>query len=134
MPISVFITTSSGYPKYQSIYIDSSYTDRLQNQPNNNINLSLGYDYQKFAVRVSMNTSQVFNNTNFYNSLRSDKVKYVRWDLSAKQGLPWFGVEAYVDLNNLNSENDNYTIRGSGFPIQSWDYGMTADLGFRWKL
>jgi TonB-dependent receptor len=129
------VTTSSGYPKYQSIYIDSSYTDRLENQPNDNINLSLGYDYQKFAVRVSMiYSSQVFNNTNFYNSLRSDKVKYVRWDLSAKQGLPWFGVEAYVDLNNLNSENDNYTIRGSGFPIQSWDYGMTADLGFRWKL
>jgi hypothetical protein len=79
--------------------------------------------------------SDVFNNTNFYNSLRSDKVKYLRWDFSVKQGLPWFGVEVFADLNNINSENDTYSIRGPGsFPNQEWDYGMTADLGLRWKL
>jgi hypothetical protein len=58
----------------------------------------------------------------------------VRWDLSAKQGLPWFGVELYVDVNNLNSENDIYLIRGSGFPTSEQDYGLTADIGLRWKL
>jgi TonB-dependent receptor len=127
---------NSGYPKYQPIYTDSSYVDRLINQPNDIVNLSVGYDYKKFSIRASMiYQSDVFNNTNFYNSLRSDKVKYLRWDFSVKQGLPWFGVEVFADLNNINSENDTYSIRGPGsFPNQEWDYGMTADLGLRWKL
>ena len=129
-------TSNSGYPLFKSIYIDSSYVDRLINQPNDIVNLSVGYDYKKFSIRASMiYQSDVFNNTNFYNSLRSDKVKYMRWDFSVKQGLPWFGVEVFADLNNVNSENDTYTIRGPGsFPNQEWDYGMTADLGLRWKL
>jgi TonB-dependent receptor len=127
--------SNSGYPRYQSIYTDSSYVDQLINQPNDIVNLSVGYDYSKFSVLVSMiYQASVYNSTNFYNSLRSDKTKYTRWDIAVKQGLPWFGIEAFFDINNLNSENDTYLIRGSGFPTSESDYGLTADLGLRWKL
>jgi TonB-dependent receptor len=34
--------------------IDTSYIDRLISQPNHIVNLSLGYDYKDFSVRVSM--------------------------------------------------------------------------------
>ena len=78
--------------------------------------------------------AQIYNSTSFYNSLRSDKAKYLRWDLSAKQGLPWYGIEVFFDVNNINSEEDVYSIRGSGFPNSISNYGLTADLGFRWRL
>jgi TonB-dependent receptor len=127
--------TNSGYPFYKSIYVDTSYDDRLIQQPNDIVNLSVGYDYKSFSILVSLiSQTNIFNNTNFYNSLRSDKAKYLRWDISGKQGLPWFGLEVFFDINNLNSEEDTYTIRGSGFPNSISDYGLTADLGIRWKL
>lgn len=133
------------YPQLQTVqlptfppkltYVDTTYTDRLLFQPNNVVNFSLGYDYEKFSILGSLiYQSQIFNGTNFYNSLRSDKVKYLRWDLSVKQGLPWFGLEAFFDLNNINSEDDIYLIRGSGFPTSQSNYGLTADLGLRWRL
>ncbi len=123
----------TGFPLFRSYFVDSVYADRLLQQPNDIFNLSLGYDYSRFSVLVSaIYQSQVYNGTNFFNALRSDKTNYLRWDLSVKQGLPWNGFAVYFDLNNLNSEADIYTVRGSGFPINESNYGLTADLGVRW--
>jgi TonB-dependent receptor len=123
------------FPPKPIQYVDSSYTDRLFSQPNDIVNFSLGYDYGKFSILASLiYQSQVFNETNFYNSMRSDKVEYLRWDLSVKQGLPWDGLEVYFDIHNLNSEDDIFVVRGSGYPRSQSSYGMTADLGLRWRL
>ena len=112
-----------------------NYTDRLIQQPNDIGNLSIGYDYGQFSILASMiYQSEVYNQTNFYNSLRVDKTQYLRWDLSIKQGLPWISAQVYLDLYNLNSANDVYVVRGSGFPQSESDYGLTADLGIRWVL
>jgi TonB-dependent receptor len=122
------------YP-YPTIHLDTTYTDRLIQQPNDIVNLSLGYDYGQFSILASMiYQSEVYNGTDFYNALRSDKAKYLRWDLSVKQGLPWSGLEVYFDLNNLNSEEDIYNVRGSGFPNSESNYDLTADLGVRWRF
>ena len=122
------------YP-FPTIHVDTSYTDRLIQQPNDVVNLSVGYDFRQFSILVSMiYQSEVYNATNFYNALRSDKSNYVRWDLAVKQGLPWQGIQMYFDINNLNSANDIYVVRGSGFPTSESDYGLTADLGLRWTL
>jgi TonB-dependent receptor len=126
------ITRTGGYPP-KTTYVDTFYTARLLQQPNDLVNLSIGYDYRKFSVLASMiYQTQVYSGTNFYNSYRYDKAKYVRWDLAAHQGLPWFGLEAFLDISNLNSENDIYTERGSGFPTSESDYGMIANLGLKW--
>ena len=121
------------YP-FPTTHIDTTYTDRLIQQPNDIVNLSIGFDYRKFSILASMiYQSQVYNGTNFYNALRSDKDNYLRWDISAKQGLPLDGFEVYFDLNNVNSAADIYLIRGSGFPTSESNYGLTADLGIRWR-
>lgn len=128
-------STNSGFPNYLPVYVDTFYTDRLIDQPNDVVNLSVGYDYRGFSARASMiYQSNVFNGTAFYNVLRSEKVRYLRWDFSAKQNLWLPGFEIYLDLNDLNNENDVYVIRGPGFPASAQDYGMTADLGLRWRL
>lgn len=125
---------SSVYP-FPIIYVDTVYTDRLIQQPNNIANLSIGYDYGRFSILASMiYQSEIYNETNFYNALRADKTNYVRWDLSLKQGLPWTNAQVYLDLYNLNSANDVYVVRGSGFPRSESDYGLTANLGIRWTL
>jgi TonB-dependent receptor len=129
------LVNNTGFPRYQSVYVDTFYTDRLVSQPNDIVNGSLGYDFQGFSMRVSLQyQSNIFNRNNFWPELRSYKNKYLRWDLQVKQDLPWYGLEAFFDINNLNSESDIYIIQGSGFPTSAQDYGLTADIGLRCRL
>ena len=51
--------------------------------------------------------------------------------MAAKQVLPWFGIQVYGDLNNINGANDISVIQGGGVPQSQQDYGMTADLGLK---
>ncbi|MCL6100239.1 MAG: hypothetical protein M1391_16885, partial [Bacteroidetes bacterium] len=125
---------SKVYP-FPVTYVDSTYQDRLIDQPDDIVNLSLGFDYKDFSILASMiYQSSIFNGTNFWNALRTDKSTYVRWDLVANQKLPWYNVEVFLNLNNLNGEPDTYTIRGNGYPYSESSYGLTADFGIRVRL
>lgn len=117
------------------IMIDTSFSDRLLYQPNNIVNLSLGYDYEGFSVRVSMlYQDDIFTGPNFWPQLRSNTSAYRRWDVSARQRLPWFGLEIYGSLNNINGAKDVSILQGGGVPRSEQSYGMTAELGVRWRL
>ncbi|MHB8578890.1 MAG: TonB-dependent receptor [Ignavibacteriaceae bacterium] len=120
----------------QIVYVDTSYSARLLYQPDNIANLSLGYDYQGFSIRISMiYQDNIFSGPNFWPQLRTNTSAYTRWDLSAKQDLPWYGLQVYGDLSNINGENDVQVIQApTGVPQSQQDYGMTADLGIRIKL
>ncbi len=123
------------FPKFQKTESDTFYTDRLIDQPNDIANLALGYDYQGFSIRVSMiYQSNVFTGESFWPELRANTANYVRWDLSAKQDLPWSALQVYFDITNLNGENDISINQGSSFPSSEQDYGTAADLGLRWTL
>jgi len=115
--------------------VDTTFTDRLIDQPDDIVNLTLGFDYEGFSIRVAMlYQSNIFTGPNFWPQLRSYTSPYRRWDLAAKQDLPWFGLQLYMDLNNINSANELSVIQGGGVPIAEQEYGFTADLGLRWKL
>ncbi|MCB0747897.1 MAG: hypothetical protein KDC90_10585, partial [Ignavibacteriae bacterium] len=60
-----------------------------------------------------------------------DKAEYLRWDIVAKQKLPWYNMEVFLNLNNLNGENDTYLVRGNNFRDTDESYGFTAELGIR---
>jgi TonB-dependent receptor len=115
------------------VYVDTSYTDRLLFQPNNIVNLSLGYDFEGFSARVSMlYQDEVFTGTNFWEQLRTSTSARTRWDLSVKQVLPWFGLQVFGDVNNLSSADDISVIHAtSGVPQSQQSYGLTASLGLR---
>ncbi len=128
------ITRITGYPPTQA-FIDTFYTDKLIDQPSDIVNLTIGYDYEGFSARVSMiNQRSVYSGTNFWPQLRSYTAAYVRWDLLVSQKLPWPGLEAYFQANNLNGEPDISLVQGTGFPTSEQSYGMTANLGLRWTL
>ena len=116
--------------------VDTFYTTRLLYQPDNIANLSIGYDYKGFAIRISMiYQDNIFSGPNFYPQLRTTTSAYTRWDISAKQDLPWFGLQIYGDLSNINGENDIQVIQApTGVPMSRQDYGMTVDLGLRVKF
>ena len=117
------------------IVIDTNYSDRLIDQPDDILNISLGYDYKGFSGRVSMMyTNDIFNQSNMYNELRGYTGSYVRWDISVKQNLPVKGLQVFANLNNLSQRMDVSYIRGASYPVFEQHYGMTVDLGVRWRL
>ncbi len=116
--------------------IDTSFTDRLLFQPNHILNFSIGYDYRDFSVRVSMlYYDDVFAAVNQWPQLRASTASYTRWDLSFRQKLPWFGLQIFGDVNNINGQKDlNVLQMYPSTPRSSETYGMTANIGIRWQL
>jgi TonB-dependent receptor len=116
-------------------YVDTSYTDRLLYQPDNIVNVSIGYDYRDFSIRISLlHQADIFTGPNYWPQLRYSTSSYTRWDLAVKQNLPWYGLQVYGSLNNINGANDISVIQGGGVPQSQQDYGMTADIGIRLNL
>jgi TonB-dependent receptor len=92
---------------------DSFYVDRLIDQPEDIINLSLGYDYKGFSGRLSMlYMGDVFISTNFWPEMRQTTDSYRRYDLSMKQKLPVNGLELYLNISNLAEAIDINRLNG----------------------
>jgi TonB-dependent receptor len=127
---------TSKRPGRSLVFFDTSYTDRLLYQPNDIINLALGFDYAGFSARLSMlYSANIFTGSNYWPQLRANTSAYRRWDLAVKQELPWFGIQVFGNLNNINGAKDVSVIQAvTGVPKSQQDYGLTADFGIRLKL
>ncbi len=115
-------------------YIDTSFTDRMVEQPDNIFNLSVGYDYEGFSIWAALvYQANIFTSPSQWPQLNGFTAAYRRWDVAVRQKLPWTGLEMYMDINNIISANDVQVIEG-GPPTAIEDYGLTADMGLRWKV
>jgi TonB-dependent receptor len=118
-----------------TIINDTTYTTRLLNQPNDILNLSIGYDLGGFAARLSLlYQDNIFKKPDFWMQNRVNSAKFSRWDLSVKQELPWYGIQLFFDINNITGENDVDVNQKNNFPASEQRYGMSADLGLRIRL
>jgi TonB-dependent receptor len=121
--------------EYSYKNIDSFYVAPLVFQPKHILNLSFGYDYEKFSARISMlYKDKVFQGPNFWPELVNYSDAYVRWDLSIKQGLPWYGMQVFFNLNNITNTKDVIRNIGSGYSNTIQHYGSTIDIGIRLNL
>ncbi|MEG8946840.1 TonB-dependent receptor [Rosettibacter firmus] len=115
------------------VLIDSSSVGRLIDQPNHVLNSYIGFDYKDFAVRFSF----VFNdevatvNGGRYPENDSYADDYFRIDFSARQKLPFFNSELYIDFSNLNSANTQSIQKSTGGFRNIQNYGLVANLGIR---
>lgn len=114
---------------------DSTRSGRLIDQPNDIMNSYIGYDYKGFSARVSF----VFqgNSVSYVGAFAEQDGftrDYFRVDVSARQQLPWTGLQIYLDANNLNSENNTAAQKSIGGFTSEQNYGLTADLGIRITL
>jgi TonB-dependent receptor len=114
---------------------DTSYSARMLNQPNDIVNLAMGYDYRGFSLRLSMlYQNNVFKHPDFWLQQRVNSASYTRWDLSVKQDFSWLGLQLFVNLSNITGENDVDVNQKNLFPASEQRYGMSADLGIRLRF
>ncbi len=114
---------------------DTTYTQRLIDQPDNILHMSLGYDYKGFSFRISMlYQANIFKKPNFYPELRASTDDYLRWDISVKQKLPIEGLQLFFNANNITSSTDVVLNDARKLPTSIEHYGMTMDLGLRWNV
>jgi TonB-dependent receptor len=116
-------------------FTDSTRTDRLVNQPNDLVNTYLGYDYKGFSARISyVFQGNSLTNIGSYPEQQGYSKDYSRIDFSARQLLPWTGLQLFFDANNLNNQsNIAAQMSINGFTSQNY-YGFTANLGIRYEL
>ena len=56
-----------------------------------------------FSLRLSLlYQDNIFKRPDFWLQQRVLSAKFTRWDLSVKQNLPWFGMQLYFNINNIN--------------------------------
>jgi TonB-dependent receptor len=134
-PKSEFIVTYDDFGNPTTVITDTFYTTRLLNQPNDILNLALGYDFGGFSGRISMlYQDNIFKRPDFFMQNRVNSDKLTRFDLSIKQTLPWFGIQLFFNLNNITGEMDTDINQKNSFPASEQHYDMTGDLGLRIKL
>jgi outer membrane receptor protein involved in Fe transport len=122
---------------FGSKLVDTTRSGRLIDQPNDILNLTLGYDIGGFSARLSF----LFQD----NVLRSADIKqeeldqytgaYYRWDFTAYQKLPWLeGLQLYLNVNNIADRPDRQfrSVLEKLSDVQY--YGRTADLGVRYSF
>jgi TonB-dependent receptor len=129
------IFNPNGPPYFVSTNIDTFYTNRLINQPDDIINASLGYDYKGFSARISLLfQSNIFKKNNPQPELKGYTEDYLRWDLVINQKLPLKGMMLYFNFNNITGSFDRAIVAGPQFPTSEQHYGYTVDLGLRYNF
>lgn len=124
-------------PFFEEVLIDTSVTQNLPDQPNDILNISIGYDFKGFSTRLSFfyQLGSVINKGSLLGSYDDlYKEEYFRVDMSIKQQLP-HNFQVYANLNNLNTAGDeNYQSPRFRYPRNLQYYGFTMDVGFRYKF
>ncbi|MDR3626516.1 MAG: TonB-dependent receptor [Ignavibacteriaceae bacterium] len=117
-------------------YVDSSYYAPLLYQPDNILNISLGFDYEAFSIRISsIYSSRIFTGPDPTPQLRAYTAGYNRWDVSLKQGLPIEGLQVFCNLYNINRARDINNISApNSVPSSEQDYDYSIELGLRYQL
>lgn len=117
--------------------VDSSYTSRLSGQPNHILNTYLGFDYKGFSTRLSvlLQTNTFGGSGGRYPENDRYSEDYLKIDFSAKQKLPLLGgnSEIFLDIANLNSETNRQVQRSINGYTNIQNYGLTANLGIRFR-
>jgi len=125
------------FPFYTYTTVDTTRIGRLIDQPDDIMNVTLGYDIRGFSARLSfLYQDNVFREAHTtYQELDSYTAAYYRWDFTAYQKLPWFkGLQLYLNVNNITDRSDRrYTSVLEKLSYVEY-YGRTIDLGIRYQF
>jgi TonB-dependent receptor len=132
-PLRDDVTDYTKRPPVTTTY-DSTRAGRLIYQPNDLLNAYIGYDLKGFSARVSFLFQG--NSVSFLGTFPEQDgytKDYFRIDATIRQTLPYWGMEVYLDINNINNEkNQSAQMSIDGFTNVK-HYGLTANLGIRIK-
>lgn len=114
---------------------DTSRASRLPDQPANIANITVGYDYKGFSVRVSyLFQTDVVTYIDRQPELDNFSGEYARWDIGLQQNIG-AGLQLFANFNNLNNRPDRNFRGGSTLnPTYIEYYGFTMDIGARYRF
>jgi TonB-dependent receptor len=133
-----FLRRIGTFPNFRTVAVDTVRSGRLVDQPDDILNLTLGYDIGGFSARLSfLYQDNVFRQAHItYQELDSYTAAYYRWDFTAYQKLPWYHgrLQLFLNINNISNRPDReFTSVLEKLSLVSY-YGRTADLGFRYTF
>ena len=132
-----YTLTTGNFPFFTYTTVNATRPTRMKDQPDDILNLTLGYDMGGFSARLSfLYQNNVFRNVtnSTYQELDSYTAPYSRWDFTAYQKLPWLeGLQLYLNVNNITDRPDRQYISTLEKLSYVEYYGMTADLGIRYS-
>lgn len=136
-PLQTAVKNGTG-PFAQTIFVDSTRTGRMPNQPDDVFNFTFGYDISGFSARLSyVYTNNILVGINrTYDELDAYTASYKRWDFTAYQKLPWLKGQAqvYLNVNNITNTPDRaFTSELQKLSSLQY-YGRTVDIGLRYKF
>jgi TonB-dependent receptor len=128
---STYNPITDGFDTY-SWTVQSSRKSRMPDQPAHIFNMTLGYDYKGFSVRVSyLYQSDKFTGAGQTNVTDSYTGPYDRWDLAIQQKVTSY-LQLYANFNNLTNTHDESLLGYRQDNPQSLEYyGRTIDAGLR---
>jgi len=132
-PLRDNVTNYTTRPPVTTTY-DSTRAGRLIYQPNDLVNAYVGYDFKGFSARVSFLFQG--NSVSYIGAFPEQDGytrDYFRVDASVRQTLPIRGMEIFLDLNNLNDEQNASAQRSIDGFTNVKNYGMTANVGIRFR-
>ncbi len=136
-PFQTSVKEGTG-PFAKTVFVDSTRSGRMPNQPDDVFNFTLGYDVGGFSARLSyVFTDNVLTGVNrTFDELDSYTGAYKRWDFTAYQQLPWLEgrMQVYLNASNITNTPDRAFISELQKLSSLEYYGGTVDLGIRYNL
>nr|MBX2817076.1 TonB-dependent receptor [Saprospiraceae bacterium] len=136
-PLQTSVKEGTG-PFAKTVFIDTTRSGRMPNQPDDIFNFTIGYDIGGFSARLSYQfTDNILVNTNrTFKELDSYTDSYKRWDFTAYQKLPWLGggLQVYANVSNLTNTPDRAFTSELQLLSGLEYYGRTVDVGLRYSF
>jgi TonB-dependent receptor len=125
---------SSGFPPVQTpVWYET--VERMEGQPSNFGNVTLGYDLRGFSGRLSVFFQDDYLTSVDVTGLRDQYVKnYAKWDLALKQAIPKLKSEIMLNVTNLSNFYEGTYWKFRDLDNGSTWYDLLIDLGIRLTL
>lgn len=121
--------------EFDEVRVDSFETRRMIDQPNNTVNISLGYDYKGFSMRLAYYfQGNTLVGKGQYKEDDTYSQDYERWDFSMNQQLPVEGLSFQLFVNNIMSVPDENYRWIKKFNTFEEYYGRTASVGLKYRF
>jgi len=120
--------------------IDSTTVGPMLYQPKNIANVSLGFNLKGFNVWLSFQyNGLIYTGKNYRGAPRLDSQKdyFYRWDLQLTQKFSIRkvkGFEVVANIANISDFTESQRLTGDIRPTYQENYGMTVDLGLRYRF
>jgi TonB-dependent receptor len=132
--------TPPGGGRPTPVRVDSTISGPLLYQPQSIANFSLGFNYKGFNAWISYQyNGLIYTGVNYHGVTRLDSQKehFNRWDLQLTQKFKIAkvsGFEVIANIANLTNFNESNRLRGDPRLTYQEKFGLTADLGVRYRF